>query len=329
MKESDIRNDENLDLSAHYKKVDQERILRNKENFVAVACPACSGTNKEKAWEKGGFNFDRCLRCETVYVNPRPTEEMLYDHYVNSEEDKYWTEAVYKQSEDNRRKNIFFPRAKRVVELCEKGNVTTETLMDIGAGYGTFASEIKNLGQFKKVIAIEPNPELAQTCREKGIHVIEDFIENVSGELADVATSFESIEHLFDPTKFVEQIYKALKPGGLFILTTPSIKGFDLLLLKEKSENVCAPAHINYFNAQSLEMLLSSKGFKVLETLTPGKLDAELVHKKVASGEYDVSNSPFLKMLLIDNWERLGSPLQDFIADNGLSSHLWVIATKP
>jgi len=36
-------------------------------------------------------------------------------------------------------------------------------------------------------------------------------------------------------------------------------------------------------------------GFEVLESLTPGQLDAELVRRKALSGELDLSADEFLK----------------------------------
>jgi hypothetical protein len=86
--------------------------------------------------------------------------------------------------------------------------------------------------------------------------------------------------------------------------------------------------HLNYFNPRSLARLVDSAGFNVLEVLTPGVLDAELVRKKVLEGAFDLSGQPFLQRVLIDEWDRLCAPFQQFIADNRLSSHMWLVAQK-
>jgi len=83
-----------------------------------------------------------------------------------------------------------------------------------------------------------------------------------------------------------------------------------------------------YFNPKSLKLLLENSGFEVLESLTPGKLDADLVRTKILEGEFDISQQPFLKKVLIDEWEKLGDKFQKFLADNGLSSNMWVVARK-
>ena len=102
------------------------------------------------------------------------------------------------------------------------------------------------------------------------------------------------IEHLFWPKDFLIVCNKILIRGGLLILTTPNIKGFDLMVLNKLSDNVGGPNHLNYFHAKSLKRLLKNSGFEMIELLTPGKLDAELVRKKILSGDLDVSNNPFI-----------------------------------
>jgi len=67
---------------------------------------------------------------------------------------------------------------------------------------------------------------------------------------------------------------------------------------------------------------------EVLEAETPGKLDAEIVRKRVLSGLIDLSAQPFLRRVLVDEWDRLGGVFQRFLAENSLSSHMWIVARK-
>lgn len=328
MKENEIRPDFLTQKYMALLNNDIQLLLKQKEKFIEVACPACGNKDYELKFEKKGFKFVLCKNCETLFVNPRPSFEMLISFYSDSKSFKFWDEQIFPISENSRRKKIFEPRAKRVFELVDKYSIKKDILVDVGAGFGTFCEEIEKLNIFEKVIAVEPSTSLAKTCRKKGLNIIEKPIEKVINLNADVITNFELIEHLFCPEEFIISCRKALIKGGLLIITTPNIKGFDLLLLKDKSNNVMPPNHINYFNIKSLSILLKNLGFDVLEALTPGKLDAELVRKKVLNGEYDISNDPFLKNIFIDEWTLLGENFQDFLAENKLSSHLWIVAKK-
>jgi len=110
-------------------------------------------------------------------------------------------------------------------------------------------------------------------------------------------------------------------------ITTPNIKGFDLITLGKLHQNI-VPHHLNYFNIDSLCLLLKNCGFEIVEVSTPGKLDAELVRKKIINGEFDVSEKPFLKYLLVEKWNELGKSFQTFLSENGLSSHMWIVARQ-
>ncbi|HNY12662.1 MAG TPA: methyltransferase domain-containing protein [Candidatus Wallbacteria bacterium] len=328
MKVSDIRPETMLKESAKLWSEDSARILAHKKKFVKVDCPACRSKKNRAAFEKGGFNFVECVDCETLFINPRPTFELLIkEHYSVSESAVQWND-VLKATEIVRRKKIFAPRARLIAKLCEKYGASKNSIVDVGTGIGTFCEEIKKLGVFKKVIAVEPTARGAEICRQKGIETIEKPVENAALKNVGVITNFELIEHLFCPETFLAACANALQKNGLFVVTTPNIKGFDLITLREHSENVSGVEHLNYFHPKSLTLLLERCGFAVEEVLTPGKLDAELVRIKALSKVFDISGNPFLKNLLIDEWDRLGEKFQKFLAANCLSSHMWVVARK-
>lgn len=328
MREEDIRPEQLMQEAAKLLGEDAERILSLKSEFVSIPCPACESGNHKFLFDKNGFTFVTCNECETVFINPRPSFEILKEHYETSKGLAFWNKKIFPMSEDSRRVSIFAPRAEKVAELCRKHNISAKVLIDVGAGFGTFCEEIKKLRIFESVIAVEPSQSLAQTCRNKGIEVIEKTIEEVEINGVDVITNFELIEHLFWPKDFLLACKKVLPSGGLLILTTPNIKGFDLLVGGKAAQNVNGPNHINYFHPDSLSLLLEQIGFQVVEVTTPGKLDAELARKKILSGELDISNRPFLKNILIDNWQTVGSAFQQFLTDNKLSSHMWIVAKK-
>jgi len=328
MKEDDIRpdalNKEHLNLIYE----DIKSILRKKSQFVEIPCPACESENYIKIFKKHDFIFVKCNNCETIFVNPRPTFEILSDFYAVSKSWNFYNDFLFPSTEDSRRENIFKPRAKKVVELCKNHNTETKFLFDVGSGFGTFCEEITKLNIFDNVIAVELSHKLAETSRKKGLKVLEMPIEEVNMRNVNVITTFELIEHLFRPKDVLVSCNKILTRGGLLILTTPNIKGFDLLVLGKYSDNILAPIHINYFHADSLKILLENCGFEIIEVLTPGKLDAELVRKKTLSSEFDLSNNPFLEYILIEKWDVLHDSFQNFLSENNLSSHLWIVAKK-
>ena len=252
----------------------------------------------------------------------------MADYYAKSENYAYWAKYIFPVSEVARREKIHKPWLERVLDLVRRYGVGTERLIEVGPGFGTFCSVAIDSCSFDEVLAVEPTPELAQACRDRNVPVIERRIEDAAKDLtpADVVVAFEVIEHLFEPTRFVEQAARLVKPGGLLILSCPNGEGFDIAELGPESLAVDAE-HVNLFNPRSLSYLVERFGFEVLESTTPGRLDAELVRDVVLAGRH-VLASVFLKSVLIEEWDRLGWPFQQFLAANGLSSHMWLVSRR-
>jgi len=55
-------------------------------------------------------------------------------------------------------------------------------------------------------------------------------------------------------------------------------------------------------------------------------LDAELVRKEALDGSIVLDS--FLQQILIDRWDELGGPFQEFLAAHKLSSHMWLVARR-
>jgi len=306
---------------------DVARLLAKRAEFVDVACPACGAAARSLRFQKYSLRYEECAACGTVYVSPRPTPAVLKDYYEHSLNYAYWNEVIFPASEGVRRERIFRPRVDRVIDLCRRHAVAMGTLVEVGAGFGTFCEELRDRAAFSRVVAVEPTPELAATCRRRGLDVREARIEEAGLEgSVDVVASFEVIEHLFDPGEFVRTCAAALAPGGLLVLTCPNVRGFDIDVLGEASPAIDAE-HLNYFHPRSLALLLGRHGFAVLETQTPGKLDLDIVRNRVLSGEFDLRDR-FLRRVLLDDWERLGARFQAFLAESGLSSNMWVVARR-
>lgn len=309
---------------------DIARLHARAAEFVAVHCPACRETKREEVFAKFGFRFVTCPTCHTLYMTPRPSPQLMADYYASSENYAYWAKYIFPASEAARREKVHKPWLTRVLGYSKRHGVRTGTLVEVGPGFGTFAAVALASGSFEQVLTIEPTPDMARACRSRGVPVIEKRIEDVAPAdipAADILCAFEVIEHLFDPAGFVTKMSWLVRPGGLLVLSCPNGQGFDIVTLGAGSLAI-DNEHVNLFNPSSLSMLVAQCGFEVIEVSTPGRLDAEFVRAAALKGELDLSEQPLLRRVLIDDWERLGWPFQEFLAGNGLSSHMWMAARR-
>ena len=226
MKEQDIRPQTIFDRYL-------ELCLADVDTFFAsasgcrVLCPAC-GERGVFAFHKQGFGYEECPRCLTLFVSPRPERTAFDRYYTDSPSTKYWATTFYRETEQARREKLWRPKARMVADKIERFCGGVDLVVDVGGGYGTFAEEMRAL-EVADLLVIEPSVHLAAVCRDKGLQVLEGFLEQVRGDELPAGrrcfVSFELFEHLYEPAVFLRGIRRLMGPEDLFVFTTLSGNG--------------------------------------------------------------------------------------------------------
>ena len=302
-------------------------LLFHREQFVEVNCPVC-GCKGSSYFTKNCFEYKRCPICATVFVTPRPSEQLLAQFYAKSATYAYWNLHIFPQSESSRIEHIIEPRVTRVIELCRMQDIVAPRLLEVGPGYGTFAKCIRSRRFCSEIDLVELSEDLAAECASQGFHVRSQINRNDVERPYDIIASFETLEHMFSPKSFLQECFEILRPGGLLIITVPNFQGFEISTLKLVSRSV-DHEHLNYFNPKSLSNLFEDCGFVIASVQTPGELDCDIVRNAILSGSIDFAQDSFLYHILIEKWEQVGMDFQAFLKSNLLSSHLWVAGKKP
>ena len=293
-----------------------------------ILCPAC-GQHGELSFVKSGFAYELCGECKTLFVSPRPEAAAFAKYYTEAPSSKYWATTFYKRTAEARREKLWKPKARIVADLLARYSAAGQasSVIDVGGGYGLFAEEFRTLTDRDPLI-IEPGPHLASACREKGLRVVEKFLEDViPDELPEGSrslVSFELFEHLHDPLRFLQAIVRLMSPGDLFIFTTLSGAGVDIQTLWEHSKSVSPPHHLNFFNPASIRRLLVRGGLESVEVTTPGKLDIDIM----ANYRDRVKDRVWQTFLAIATKEEMRA-MQDILAASGWSSHMMVVCRRP
>lgn len=242
-----------------------------------ITCPLCGEVESCPLHTEGPFQMVRCSSCRFIYLNPRPTNEALlrfYQDYLPEGESS--VEAWQKMME-----SIFKRIADLIGQYKKRGK-----LLDVGAGFGFFLSEMKKRGW--DVSGVEISQKAIDYARDvMGIHIRSGPLEKVGfpEREFDVVSGFYVIEHLPRPMEFLKECYRILKPGGLLLLRYPHTTPIKCLLgfLGIKNKLYDLPAHLSDFSPGMIQQILEKVGFKNCQHFIGGHTVPRELGKRMAS----------------------------------------------
>jgi ubiquinone/menaquinone biosynthesis C-methylase UbiE len=144
-------------------------------------------------------------------------------------------------------------------------HVTGNRIVDIGCGEGITLEKLVKLYPGKQVIGIDSEPENIDICQKHGLTVQYGTVYNLPFEAGsvDCVLFFEVIEHLNEPEKALEEIYRVLKPGGRLILIFPNDWMFMVsrLLTGMVKEAFYDAGHIKQWTPFTIRKTIITSGF--------------------------------------------------------------------
>jgi 2-polyprenyl-6-hydroxyphenyl methylase/3-demethylubiquinone-9 3-methyltransferase len=158
-------------------------------------------------------------------------------------------------------------------------------VLDVGCGAGLLTEPLARMGGAATGVDAAPENAAAARAHASGQGLV---IEYVAGDIAeldvglfDLITSMEVIEHVTDPSAFIDALAARLAPGGLLILSsTPHRTAASRLLLVEAAERIgMVPRGTHdwdkFLRPEELTLIVAAAGLEVIDTtplsLSPAK----------------------------------------------------------
>ncbi len=142
-----------------------------------------------------------------------------------------------------------------------------KVIADIGCGGGSFLDFLSGVAQ--EIIAIEPTLAYRKIMKNKGYqaYAYAADAKNMWLDKVEVITSFDVIEHVESPLRFIEDAYELLKPGGEAIIGTPTDAPVMRQMLGEIYERklLYSTQHLWILAEKNLKLLAEKAGFKKIE----------------------------------------------------------------
>ena len=222
--------------------------------ITKLACIICNQNN----WISTCKNLIRCKYCGLT----RSTDQHFLQNFKKLYDTKYYQGRDYYnyQLEEKALTKNFKHRLSIIRAYKNKG-----VMLDIGCAYGYFLKEARKIGF--NGYGIEINPQTSNLAHQNsGCHVYTGNLIQVQfkHKKFDVVTLFDVIEHLPEPQKYLQKIYRLLKPGGILVIETGDINSPLAKLQKGSWRLIIPQIHLFYFSTTTLTHLLLKTGFKIL-----------------------------------------------------------------
>lgn len=153
-------------------------------------------------------------------------------------------------------------------------NITGKLILDCGCGMGFGTKLLGSKMPDKKFVGIDIDKSSIDYAKKHNnlknitFEIMDAQNLNFPNNSFDSVISIENIEHARDYNRYLDEIYKVLKPsGGKLFITTPKANRIENIILKMKGHKTPKnPYHIHEFKINELKNLLEERNFEVIKT---------------------------------------------------------------
>lgn len=275
------------------------------------------------------FNLVQCRACGLLYLNPQPDWHELERHYP----DHYapFTGAI----DDQAARFVRWARRYGVRRRCRSitRRVPAGRLLDVGCSTGVFLDEMRRQPGWN-VAGVEPVAPAATYAAERfGLDVFHGTLLDAAYAEAsfDVVTMWDVLEHVADPSAYVRETWRILKPGGWLVLKVPDLASWEARMFGPYWAGHEAPRHLHGFTRLVLERQLRGLGFALARAEQIGSDYATFVYSlayRIEAGRLRGAGR-FLRRLARATPARVASaPALGLLRRAGLNSSLTLFARK-
>lgn len=234
-------------------------------------CPACGSEHVARKltaidYTATGEAFDifECADCGMRFTQDAPIEQ---------EAGKYYHSPDYISHSDTRKGlvNKAYHVARSIMLRRKAGFVISALgkadgrLLDIGAGTGYFANEMRRRGFAVNAVEVDPGArEFALRhfgLTEEGTDALEKFPD----ETFDAVTMWHVMEHVYRLSEEWQTIHRLLKAGGRLVVAVPNCASTDEGHYREMWAAYDVPRHLWHFNAHTMRLVAQQHGFRLLD----------------------------------------------------------------
>jgi 2-polyprenyl-3-methyl-5-hydroxy-6-metoxy-1,4-benzoquinol methylase len=238
---------------------------------VDVPCNLCSSEARQPYCPENGLGLVQCQNCGFVYVSPRPDAEELYalygETYFHNNDSGVVGYSDYIRDEANIRKTA----RRRLMQLEQF--IAPGSLLDVGCATGFFMDEASQRGWTVEGLDVSSfGVDYGRSHFDLNTHQGALTALDLPGDSYDLVTMWDVIEHVPDPTAYVNEAARLLHSGGVISLATPDVDSLPARLAGRRWVGFkLSEEHVYYFSVKTLSQMLTQAGFEVVNVRHIGK----------------------------------------------------------
>lgn len=257
-------------------------------------------------WENvDGIEYGICSQTGSLFMVAMPDKEE-WSALLKKTADYRMTQIFQKEVTQARSENVLQPKMEWISNTVRIHGLRKPTLTEVSTPSSPLLPLLQSQTLFGSV----------ESAEEEGT-----FPES------DIVLLPETLDRVLHPKQLLEKAVRALRPGGVLMLTSLVASGFDFTLLGKENVYFYPPDRANCFSLQGLKRLVENSGLSLSEASTPGVLDVQIVKAHQKEG-LSLPLSSFDRDLLEGDEETL-SVFQGFLQQSGRSSFARIVAKKP
>jgi 2-polyprenyl-3-methyl-5-hydroxy-6-metoxy-1,4-benzoquinol methylase len=286
----------------------------------------------ELFWEHNGLKVVDCVTCGYKHLYPLPKETDTVQLYSKEFGGKVRKNFIDKKNEDAEYWSLAFERRSYVYEkYIHKNRFNLPRMLDIGCGTGNFLNYFKNLGY--DIQGIEPSENFTSVLEENDIPCLPKLFEEITPDewkkfgCFDIINMSMFLEHVIDPFSIIKKAFDLLTPGGILTIESPNDFNplqLSIIDLQKLPMWWITPLHINYFDFESLEFIVTKAGFTPITRNSQFPLELFLHFGEKYIGSKNVGRAVHIKRVAFEKGlhfsghGRLLNDLYNRIAEVGL-----------
>lgn len=225
--------------------------------LIVTNCPVCRSTRLHYLFSVGGYRIVRCEDCGLILTNPQPPGaeigRLRGEDQADDTAPKLPHIAALRESS-----------AEIHLDLLERYGLPPKArLLQLGCGEGHFLARAQARGLDVTGVDVSEPACAAARARLGGAGAVRQ------GDIADLALApgeFDVcvlsyvLDQTRDPRALLDRVHRALKPGGVLFIATPTLDSWPARVLRNRWGKF-RPDHLWYFKSATLQTLLIQSDF--------------------------------------------------------------------